>query len=126
MQLSWFIRVFVTLLLLTACRPNILEKALRGELSPLESNTVITGYCQGCHIHRTFDASEHVQRVQSLYTRPPYTTTAQCRACHLVAEDTWGARHRKTIFPDDVVHNRYAAHERSFLKANPELANSRK
>ena len=92
----------------------------------MESNKVITGYCQGCHIHRALEPIDHVQRVRGLYDRPPYNATTQCRACHLVDEDTWGSRHRKTIFPDDVTHQRYAAHERRFLKDNPEFATSTK
>jgi hypothetical protein len=46
----------------------------------------------------------------------------QCRTCHLVSEDTWNMKHRKTIFPADVAKNRYTAHERRILKDNPELA----
>ena len=53
-------------------------------------------------------------------------TFAQCRACHLVSEDTWNMKHRKTIFPADVARNRYTAHERRFLKDNPELAKGSK
>lgn len=112
--------------MLTACRPNVLEQALEGKVPALESNKIITEYCQGCHIHHALDPINHVQRVRSLYDRQPYTATTQCRACHLVHEDTWNVRHRKTIFPADVLQNRYAAHERRFLKEHPELATSSK
>ena len=126
MRLSWFVAILVTFIFLNACRPNVLERALQGQLPPAESNKVITEYCHGCHIHHALDPIDHVQRIRLLYARHPYTATTQCRACHLVEEDTWNVRHRKTIFPADVVHNRYAAHERHFLKDNPELAQGSK
>lgn len=111
---------------LTACRPNLLEKALQGELLPDENNLIITGYCQSCHIHRTLNPSAHLTRIRTFYSRPPYTLTTQCRACHLVSEDTWNMKHRKTIFPADVAQNRYTSHERRFLKDNPEFAKGSK
>jgi len=95
-------------------------------LPPDESNLTIVGYCQSCHIHRTLNPSEHLTRIRALYDRVPYTATTQCRACHLVSENTWGTKHRKTIFPADVVQNRYAAHERRLLKENPELTKGTK
>jgi hypothetical protein len=121
LRLHWLLCVVVALLCITACRPNLLEKALRGELPPEEGNLIIFGYCQTCHIHRTLDPSEHLARIRPLYDRVPYTATTQCRACHLVSENTWGIRHRKTIFPADVAQNRYTSHERRFLKEQPEL-----
>jgi hypothetical protein len=122
----WFVCLVVALLSLTACKPDPLEKALRGEPSPEASNLIIVGYCQSCHIHRALNPSEHLTGIRTLYDRVPYTATTQCRACHLVSEDTWGAKHRKTIFPSDVVKNRYTAHERRFLQENPDLAKGNK
>jgi len=121
-RLHWFSCIMVMLLSLTACKPDPLGRALKGEFEPNVNNLVILGYCQSCHIHRTLNPSEHLTRVRTLYDRVPYTTTTQCRACHLVSEDTWNMKHRKTIFPVDVAQNRYTAHERRFLKDNPELA----
>jgi hypothetical protein len=122
LRLHWSICAVVMLLSLTACKPDPLGKALQGELSPDENNLVVIGYCQSCHIHRALNPSEHLTRARTLYSRAPYTTTTQCRACHLVSEDTWNMKHRKTIFPVDVLQNRYTAHERRFLKDNPEFA----
>ena len=121
-----FVCLVVALLSLTACKPDPLEKALRGEPSPDESNLTIVGYCQGCHIHRALNPSAHLTHIRPLYDRAPYTATTQCRACHLVSEDTWGMKHRKTIFPSDVAQNRYAAHERRLLQENPDLATGNK
>jgi hypothetical protein len=87
---------------LTACHPRPLEDALQGRLPPEESNTLITEYCQTCHIHRAFDPANHTERVQALYDRPPYNATNECRTCHLVRKDAWGARLRKTIWPAQV------------------------
>ena len=126
MRLPWYICIAVALLSLTACKPDPLEKALKGELAPDESNLIIVGYCQSCHIHRALDPREHLASIRTLYDRAPYTVTTQCRACHLVFEDTWDMKHRKTIFPADVAQNRYRAHERRFLKDNPELAQGSK
>ena len=126
MRLYWSICVVAVLLSLAACKPDPLGKALKGELPPDENNLVVVGYCQSCHIHRALNPSEHLTRVRPLYDRVPYTTTTQCRACHLVAEDTWYMKHRKTIFPAEVVQNRYTAHERRFLKDNPDLAKGTK
>jgi hypothetical protein len=37
-----------------------------------------------------------------LYDREPYTTTIECRICHLVHEHTWGMKRRKTLWPAQV------------------------
>jgi cytochrome c2 len=100
--LLWFAGLGVALVSLTACQQSMLDKALRGRLSPEESNEVITKYCQSCHIHRTFDPSRHVPRIHTFYDRPPYTVTTECRVCHLVREDTWGIKRRKTLWPAQV------------------------
>jgi hypothetical protein len=94
------------LLSLTACRPDILDQALNGKLSPTESNEVITEYCQSCHIHRAFDPNQHIPRVGALYDRQPYTTTVECRVCHLVHENTWGMKRRKTLWPSQVAQEK--------------------
>ena len=112
----WFLCLAVPLFLLTACIPEPLDLALRGKLPDNESNTVITAYCQTCHIHRAFEAENHAPRMQVLYDREPYTAATQCRACHLVGENTWGMKSRKTLFPADVAANRLAASERGLLR----------
>jgi len=117
-----FVCLVVALLSFTACKPDPLEKALRGELSPDESNLAIVAYCQSCHIHRALNPNEHLTYIRTLYERVPYTATTECRACHLVPEDTWGRKQRKTIFPSDVVKNHYTAHEKRFLREHPDLA----
>lgn len=90
------------LLSLTACRPDTLKQALSGKLPPTESNEVITEYCQSCHIHRAFNPTQHIPRVGNLYDRQPYTTTIECRVCHMVHENTWGMKRRKTLWPSQV------------------------
>ena len=122
MHLYQFVYLVVALLSLTACKPDPLTKALRGEPSPAESNQIIAAYCQSCHIHRALNPSEHLTHIRPLYDRAPYTATTQCRACHMVSEDTWNRKHRKTIFPSDVIQKRYTAHERRFLKESPDRA----
>ena len=121
-----FVCLVVVLLSLTACKPDPLSTALRGGPTPELSNQILTEYCQTCHIHRTLNPSEHLKSIRTLYDRLPYTATTQCRACHMVSEDTWGAKQRKTIFPLDAAKNRYTAHERRFLQENPDLAKGNK
>ena len=87
---------------LTACQPDRLGRALQGELPAEESNAVILEYCRSCHIHRAFDPTHHISHVQALYDRPPYNVATECRACHLVREDTWGMKRRKTLWPAQV------------------------
>ena len=97
----WYLLFIVPLILLTSCIPDPLDLALNGKLPEDESNVVITDYCQSCHIHRTFEAVDHAPRMQALYDHEPYSTALQCRTCHLVGENTWGMKSRKTIFPAD-------------------------
>jgi hypothetical protein len=117
----WSACLVIALLSLTACRPEPLKQALQGELPPEESNIVITEYCQSCHIHRAFDPSAHPARMHGFYDRLPYTATTQCRACHLVRENTWGMKLRKTLWPREVAQNQFTSFERRFLKENPDL-----
>lgn len=91
--------LLTTVLSLPACRPKPLEHALAGRIEPVQGNRVITEYCQSCHIHRTFDSTTHVSQAQVLYDREPFSTTGQCRTCHLVSKNTWGVHKRKTIWP---------------------------
>ena len=97
----WFFLFTVPLILLTSCIPDPLDLALNGTLPEDEANAVITDYCQTCHIHRTFEAADHAPRMQMLYDSEPYSAALQCRTCHLVGENTWGMKSRKTIFPAD-------------------------
>jgi len=104
--LRWLVWLVVTLLSLTGCQQDILNQALQGKLPPEKSNEIIVAYCQSCHIHRTFDPGTHTPRMHALYDRQPYTTTTQCRTCHLVGEDTWGMKRRKTLWPAQVAQQK--------------------
>ena len=109
MRHRWYLLLTVPLILLTSCVPEPLDLALKGKLSEDESNTVVTDYCQTCHIHRTFEPVDHAPRMQALYDGEPYNAALQCRTCHLVSENTWGMKSRKTIFPADVADRRATA-----------------
>jgi hypothetical protein len=113
----WFLCLTIPLFLLTACIPEPLDLALKGKLPEDESNTVITEYCQTCHIHRTFEAADHAPRMQVLYDREPYSAAMQCRTCHLVGENTWGMKSRKTLFPAEVAGSRVTASQRGPAKS---------
>jgi hypothetical protein len=92
----------MALLSLSACQSNKLDDALQGKLPVEEGNLLITEYCQSCHIHRAFDPAPHLPRMHALYDRQPYTEATECRVCHLVNEDTWGMKRRKTLWPAQV------------------------
>ena len=112
----WYALLAVPLFLLASCIPEPLDLALKGKLPEDESNTVITDYCQSCHIHRTFEPVDHGPRMQALYDREPYNAALQCRTCHLVGENTWGMKSRKTIFPADVAAVRPASPHRNLSR----------
>ena len=103
MRLGGYIGCMLLLMSLTSCQKPPLDKALRGDFTPVENNEIITEYCQGCHIHRTFDPIPHTARVHALYDREPYSVATECRVCHLVRKDTWGTRLRKTVWPAEVI-----------------------
>ena len=107
-----YLLLTVSLVLLSSCIPDPLDLALSGKLADDESNAVIIDYCQTCHIHRTFEAADHAPRMHALYDREPFTAAMQCRTCHLVGENTWGMKSRKTIFPADAARSRAAAPRR--------------
>ena len=112
----WYLLLAVPLLL-ASCIPEPLDLALKGKLPEDESNTVITDYCQTCHIHRTFEPVDHAPRMQVLYDRPPYNAAMQCRTCHLVGENTWGMKSRKTIFPADAAVSQAAGSPQNLSKS---------
>ena len=116
MRHRWYLLLTVPLILLTSCIPEPLDLALKGKLPEDESNTVVTDYCQTCHIHRTFEAVDHAPRMQALYDREPYIAALQCRTCHLVGENTWGMKSRKTIFPADVADSRATAPQQNLSR----------
>jgi hypothetical protein len=101
-RLLWPIVIGLSLVSLTACQPEKLDEALKGKLPLDEGNQVIMEYCQSCHIHRAFDPGPHLSRMHALYDREPYAVTTECRVCHLVNEDTWGMKRRKTLWPAQV------------------------
>jgi hypothetical protein len=101
-RLLWLLWTGIVLLSLTACQPNALDEALKGKLPTEAGNQVITEYCQSCHIHRAFDPVPHWPRMHALYDREPYTAAVECRVCHLINEDTWGTKRRKTLWPAQV------------------------
>ena len=108
MRISWLIILIGWCSLsVTACRPDPLQEALKGKLRPPEKNNqVIVEYCQTCHIHRAFEPMSHIPRMHALYNRPPYTVTTECRLCHLVKTNTWGAHRRKTLWPAEVAQGK--------------------
>ena len=102
MQTRIILGVLCALLSLTACRPRPLDDALRGRLEADEGNKIIAEYCQSCHIHRDFDPLGHVERAKALYDSTPYSSAHECQVCHVARRDTWGSRHRKTVWPAEV------------------------
>ena len=75
-------------LILSACTTPPLEKAFTPDMDSRESKEMINEYCISCHVHKDFDAAEHVNKVPALYAEPEYSNTTECRACHTYKK-TW-------------------------------------
>ena len=58
--------------------------AFDGEYSSTENNRIINDYCQGCHIHREFSASAHLDEAPLKYNRKVFRYATECRTCHFI------------------------------------------
>ena len=99
--------------ILSGCAPMEVESAFRGELPPGKANKVIGTYCQGCHIHKTFDPLSHVANVRSLYKRRVFRKARECRTCHYIEKNWMHNQHkRKTRMPDDANRGKFKKFEK--------------
>ncbi len=82
------------------CSPLDVEKAFNGEFSRAKNNKVINDYCLNCHVHRNFQAEEHIVQKRKFYKKSIYRRTSDCRTCHYV-EKVWARNDlkRKTRYP---------------------------
>ncbi len=74
--------LFLSLFLGIGCYSKKIEDAFDGDFSSKENNQIINDYCKGCHIHRDFEASVHVEEVSKQYRRKVFRFTSECRTCH--------------------------------------------
>ncbi len=99
------VRSFLAVLFLaifSGCAKNKVEEAFKGGISPERANRVIGEYCQGCHVHKSFDPYLHIPRVRKLYNRAVFKETKECRVCHYIEKDWMYNRHkRRTRMPED-------------------------
>lgn len=91
---------FVGLAVAAACANVDLENAFKGEFPEAKNNSVISGYCQTCHIHKDFDGEDHIAIVRPRYRRPVFRDASECRTCHYLKKD-WlhNDYQRKTRLP---------------------------
>ncbi len=111
--------VFAVLLLLSGagCTDKLVENAFHGDYSADKNNKIINEYCKSCHIHKNFEAEEHIVSVRDAYRRPFFKRTRQCRSCHYIEKDWVRNRYdRKTRYPEKANRGAY----RRFEKANKE------
>ncbi len=100
-SLSHFCKVFLfSILVFSGCSTLEVEKAFNGEFSRAKNNKVINDYCLNCHVHRNFQAEEHILAKRKSYRRNFYRRTSDCRTCHYV-EKIWARNDlkRKTRYP---------------------------
>jgi hypothetical protein len=88
------------IVLTTGCAERRIEDAFQGKFASAENNKVINEYCKSCHIHKTFDPSDHMGSIRNDYKRPYFRRTHECRACHYI-EKNWVTNnyYRKTRNP---------------------------
>lgn len=91
----------------SGCADRAIENAFKGQYSAVKNNKVINDYCQSCHIHKDFDASDHVSEVRQYYRKTAFRRTKQCRRCHYI-EKNWIHNNydRKTRLPRSKAHKR--------------------
>ena len=95
-----FIAFIFFVLVLCSCSSLEIEKAFNGEFSRSKNNRVINDYCLNCHVHRNFQAKEHILKKRKSYKKKIYRKASDCRICHYV-EKIWERSdlRRKTPYP---------------------------
>jgi hypothetical protein len=100
-SLTLLCKLFLFLaLIFCGCSSLEVEKAFDGDFSRAKNNKVINNYCLNCHVHRDFQAEEHVIKKRRSYKKNLYKKTSDCRTCHYV-EKIWARNDlkRKTRYP---------------------------
>lgn len=87
-------------LIFCGCSSLEVEKAFDGDFSRAKNNKVINNYCLNCHVHRDFQAEEHIIKKRKSYKKKFYRRASDCRTCHYV-EKIWARNDlkRKTRYP---------------------------
>ncbi|MFQ5432980.1 MAG: hypothetical protein ACE5EN_10800 [Nitrospinota bacterium] len=80
--------IVLFILILPGCTTPQLEKAFTPNMDSSESQEVISEYCISCHVHKDFKVEAHLKKARTLYTKPEYSNTAECRVCHTYTK-TW-------------------------------------
>lgn len=101
----------------TGCADRRIENAFHGKFASTENNKVINEYCKSCHIHKTFDPTDHIQAVRSNYKRPYFRRARECRACHYL-EKNWVTNnyYRKTRNPKKANQGAFRDFEHAEIK----------
>ncbi len=94
--------LFFVASLFSGCATPPVEDAFSGDLTEEKSNRVIADYCVTCHVHKDFQAEDHMKRIVFQYSNPKYTEAKACTTCHSYSKSFWlETEHRGTIHPDD-------------------------
>jgi len=84
---------------LGACASHPVESAFGGDMDAAGARKVTVEYCQSCHVHREFDAAQHLASAPLEYEAEPYRSAQDCKTCHGAGRDIWGDLYRVTWFP---------------------------
>ena len=86
-------------LLLGSCATSDVEKAFDGKYGYQKETKIITGYCQSCHTHKSFDPIGHASSITAEYSKEPFVSATDCRTCHSVRKNFWNDLVRTTHNP---------------------------
>lgn len=86
-------------LISVSCATSQVDRAFDGEMETPEEIRVVTGYCQGCHVHRDFNPGEHIPKAAAMYEKEPYASAADCKTCHSIRRNFWNDIVKRTEFP---------------------------
>ena len=106
-------KIFLLLLFLSlGCNTVDVEKAFNGEFSRAKNNKLINNYCLNCHVHKDFNAQDHIIEKRKSYKKSFYRKTSDCKTCHYV-EKIWSRNDlkRKTRYPALVGKGQFLEYE---------------
>jgi len=105
------------LILGTGCYTKKIEEAFTSDYLPETSNKIILDYCKGCHIHRDFDQSAHIDDMVLKYNRKVFRYATECRTCHYLEKKfSLNDFTRKTRRPEQANRGKFKEFERENLR----------
>ncbi len=116
--MRWFgYGLLIAGILAGGCYTKKIEEAFEGDIPQPEGNRVINNYCRGCHIHRDFDPSGHIEEQSLLYKREVFRYATECRTCHYLEKKfSLNDFTRKTRRPAEANVGKFREFELGILK----------